>query len=154
MTGFVHPLDTIFNTEELTPLGVVKPSPQLPTPVIPTLPPALPAVLVDATPDAQYEADFTVVREKMLDAMNTVEHAMEELSAISQSAQDPKGFAVVGELAKSLSDLSKTLMYMHKGRGNSEPGGNSNVLTPSQVSVENAVFVGSTADLMSMRAAK
>ena len=93
-------------------------------------------------------------QESKTDLNEAMEHAMEELSAISQSAQDPKGFAVVGELAKSLSDLSKTLMYMHKGRGNSEPGGNSNVLTPSQVSVENAVFVGSTADLMSMRAAK
>jgi len=151
MTEFVHPLDTLFDTADATPLRQIKSTTDLPATISTA---QLPAVLSADDANVQFEADFAIVREKMLDAMDTVESAMSELSAISQSAQDPKGFAVVSELANSLATLSKTLMSFHKSRNGAETSSKSSTATMSPVSVENAVFVGSTADLMSMRAAK
>lgn len=146
MAEFQHPLDAHFDTQESTPLGV--PTKDLPAVVEST---AVAIVKTDEEQEKQYQTDFEDSRQKIQTAMDTVETAMSELLSISQSAQQARGFEVVGTLANTMANLSKTLMDMHKQRRGGDKPAEQPGTTQQSISVDQAVFVGSTADFMDLR---
>lgn len=145
MSDFKHPLDAHFETVEETPLGIQKdlPAVQESTEVA--------VVKTDTAQEKQYQEDFEESRKKIQGAMDVVETAMSELLSISQSSQQPRGFEVVGTLAGHIANLSKTLMDMHKQRKIDAKPAESIANVQQAINVDQAVFVGSTAEFMSMR---
>ena len=71
--------------------------------------------------------------------------AVEEMLAIAKQSEHPRAFEVVGQLIKAGLDANKELMSLHKTKKelSIEKGGD-------KVSVNNAVFVGSTAELQKL----
>ena len=68
---------------------------------------------------------------------------------IAKQSEHPRAFEVVGQLIKSGLDANKELMTLHKTKKelSMEKGG-------TTTNVNNAVFVGSTADLQKLLKAK
>ena len=67
---------------------------------------------------------------------------------IAKQSEHPRAFEVVGQLIKSGLDANKELMSLHKTKKELS------IETNSGVNVNNAVFVGSTAELQKLLKAK
>ena len=67
---------------------------------------------------------------------------------IAKQSEHPRAFEVVGQLIKSGLDANKELMSLHKTKKELS------IETNSSVNVNNAVFVGSTAELQKLLKAK
>jgi predicted house-cleaning noncanonical NTP pyrophosphatase (MazG superfamily) len=74
--------------------------------------------------------------------------AVEEMLEIAKQSEHPRAFEVVGQLIKSGLDANKELMSLHKTKKELS------IETNSSVNVNNAVFVGSTAELQKLLKAK
>ena len=94
------------------------------------------------------DIDYNYARENYYNLIERNQDAVEEMLEIAKQSEHPRAFEVVGQLIKSGLDANKELMSLHKTRKelSIEKGGG--------VNVNNAVFVGSTAELQKLLKAK
>ena len=94
------------------------------------------------------DIDYNYARENYYNLIERNQDAVEEMLEIAKQSEHPRAFEVVGQLIKSGLDSNKELMSLHKTRKelSIEKGGG--------VNVNNAVFVGSTAELQKLLKAK
>jgi len=109
---------------------------------------------VDSVPivingDDTKENDFQYARENLYDIIEKGRDAMEELLEIAKAEESPRAFEVFGQLLKSMSDSQETLMDLHQKKQKLENAGDRQEVTKAQ-NVTNALFVGSTADLLKL----
>ena len=95
------------------------------------------------------DVDYNYARENYYNLIERNQDAVEEMLEIAKQSEHPRAFEVVGQLIKSGIDANKELMGLHKTKKElsiekSGPG----------VAVNNAVFVGSTAELQKLLKAK
>ena len=95
------------------------------------------------------DIDYNYARENYYNLIERNQDAVEEMLEIAKQSEHPRAFEVVGQLIKSGIDANKELMGLHKTKKElsiekSGPG----------VAVNNAVFVGSTAELQKLLKAK
>lgn len=104
----------------------------------------LPAVVEEKTDDP-LEVDYNEARKNLKDVIGKGKDALEGLLLLAQSTDSPRAYEVVGQLIKTISDVSKDLVDLQKRvkdiRGEAP--------APSTV-VNNAVFIGSTAELQAI----
>lgn len=139
-----HPLDAVFDV------------------VTPTFPQILPeqtkevAVVEEKKSSSEnLDDDFELARDTIKDTLTTTQTAMTELLMIAQSSQHPRSFEVLATLASTMNQLSKQLVDLHKAKASvQQPAKNNNEPSSNGVSVQNAVFVGSTEDLLKMISGK
>jgi len=99
----------------------------------------LPAVV-----DQQKEDDLGFARDNLYDAVVKSQAAVEDMIAIAQQSQHPKAYEVLNSLIKTFADVSTGIadLQLKKQRlQGKEPEGNT---------VNNNLFVGSTAELQKM----
>jgi hypothetical protein len=106
----------------------------------------LPAVVPDASRDSQYDYEFS--RTTHRDLIESGQVALTELLKVAKESQHPRAYEVVATLLNSLSTMTDKLMALQKAKREIEKldgqgGGDVNV-----GNVEQAVFVGSTSDLL------
>ena len=91
------------------------------------------------------DIDYNYARENYYNLIERNQDAVEEMLEIAKQSEHPRAFEVVGELIKSGLDANKELMSLHKTKKelSIEKGG-------GDVNVNNAVFVGSTAELQKL----
>jgi hypothetical protein len=93
------------------------------------------------------EADTEVARENIKELIQKGHRAVDELAVIARDSQHPRAYEVMATLIKNMSDLNKDLLQLQKQKKelmiSSE---NKN----GDVNVNNALFVGSTAELMKL----
>ena len=91
------------------------------------------------------DLDYNYARENYYNLIERNQDAIEEMLEIAKQSEHPRAFEVVGQLIKSGLDANKELMGLHKTKKelSIEKGG-------STTNVNNAVFVGSTADLQKL----
>ena len=91
------------------------------------------------------EVDYNYARENYYNLIERNQDAIEEMLEIAKQSEHPRAFEVVGQLIKSGLDANKELMGLHKTKKelSIEKGG-------PTTTVNNAVFVGSTADLQKL----
>ncbi len=91
------------------------------------------------------DIDYNYARENYYNLIERNQDAIEEMLEIAKQSEHPRAFEVVGQLIKSGLDANKELMTLHKTKKelSIEKGG-------STTNVNNAVFVGSTADLQKL----
>jgi len=109
-----------------------------------------PAVRVQPKTDGKDDdIDYNYARENYYNLIERNQDAIEEMLEIAKQSEHPRAFEVVGQLIKSGLDANKELMTLHKTKKelSIEKGG-------STTNVNNAVFVGSTADLQKLLKAK
>lgn len=104
----------------------------------------LPTV-VEETKGDPLEVDYDEARKNLKDVIGKGKDALEGLLLLAQSTDSPRAYEVVGQLIKTISDVSKDLIDLQKRvkdiRGEAP--------APSTV-VNNAVFIGSTAELQAI----
>ena len=74
---------------------------------------------------------------------------MDELLEIAKAEESPRAFEVFGQLLKNMTDSQEKLMELHQKKQKLENDGERQEVTKAQ-NVTNALFVGSTADLLKL----
>ena len=129
-------IDEILEITSLVPTPELKPEPS-PTRILPK------------TEGKDDDIDYNYARENYYNLIERNQDAVEEMLEIAKQSEHPRAFEVVGQLIKSGLDANKELMALHKTKKelSIEKGG-------GDVNVNNAVFVGSTAELQKLLKSK
>ena len=127
-------IDEILEITSLVPTTEIKPDP--------------PARIIPKT-GKDDDIDYNYARENYYNLIERNQDAVEEMLEIAKQSEHPRAFEVVGQLIKSGLDANKELMGLHKTKKelSIERGG-------PTTTVNNAVFVGSTAELQKLLKAK
>jgi len=114
----------------------------------PEMAPEPPARIIPKT-GKDDDIDYNYARENYYNLIERNQDAVEEMLEIAKQSEHPRAFEVVGQLIKSGLDANKELMSLHKTKKelSIEKGG-------GDVNVNNAVFVGSTAELQKLLKSK
>ena len=127
-------IDEILEITSLVPTAEIKPEPT--TRILPK------------TNGKDDEIDYNYARENYYNLIERNQDAVEEMLEIAKQSEHPRAFEVVGQLIKSGLDANKELMALHKTKKELS------VERGTQTLVNNAVFVGSTAELQKLLKAK
>ena len=123
-------IDEILEITSLVPTSEIKPEPT--TRILPK------------TNGKDDDIDYNYARENYYNLIERNQDAVEEMLEIAKQSEHPRAFEVVGQLIKSGLDANKELMTLHKTRKELS------IEKSSGVNVNNAVFVGSTAELQKL----
>ena len=93
--------------------------------------------------------DFQYARENLYHIIERGRDAMDELLEIAKAEESPRAFEVFGQLLKNMTDSQEKLMELHQKKQKLENAGDRQEVTKAQ-NVTNALFVGSTADLLKL----
>jgi len=107
----------------------------------------LPAVTT--TSEEEKDTDFRYARENMYHIIERGRDAMDELLEIAKAEESPRAFEVFGQLLKNMTDTQEKLMELHRKKQIIENDGERQEVKKAQ-NVTNALFVGSTADLLKL----
>ena len=104
--------------------------------------------VVPAVTDDDSETDFQYARENLYNLIERGTDGLDELLEIAKQSQHPRAFEVVQQTIGQLTTTNKELLNLHKTKKDIkvEKGG--------PTSVNNNLFVGSTAELQKMLKAK
>ena len=123
-------IDEILEITSLVPTTEIKPDP--------------PASIIPKT-GKDDDIDYNYARENYYNLIERNQDAVEEMLEIAKQSEHPRAFEVVGQLIKSGLDANKELMTLHKTKKELSIERGSHTTT-----VNNAVFVGSTAELQKL----
>ena len=99
--------------------------------------------------NGEKDSDFQYARENLYHIIERGRDAMDELLEIAKSEESPRAFEVFGQLLKNMTDSQEKLMELHQRKQKLENDGDRQEVTRAQ-NVTNALFVGSTADLLKL----
>ena len=103
----------------------------------------LPVVVEYADP---VNADAEFARDNIRELVTQGNQAVNELMLIARDGQHPRAFEVLSGLMKNLADMNKDLLEIQKRKKDLAPKAE----TQNNLSIDKAVFVGSTAELVRM----
>ena len=107
-------------------------------------------VLINQAPeiqkDYQAEADLEYVRSNLYDLMGNGTEAINQMMQLAKESQHPRTYEVLSNFIKNMGDVSDKLIQLHKSK--KELTATEEHTPTSGINVEQAVFVGSTADLL------
>lgn len=95
------------------------------------------------------EADYESTRNNLNTLLITGENALLHALEVAKSSEHPRAFEVVGNLIKQLADVNQQLMALHQQKQKLD-GVDGKADGGKQVTNNNAIFVGSTAELNKM----
>ena len=103
--------------------------------------------LVEKTDSNDDEEDFELTRKTMKKMLEKGTNAVDELFELAKASEHPRSFEVLANLIKTTSDVSKDLYNLQKMKKElkDEPQKKPH---DGGVTVERAVFVGTTSDLL------
>jgi len=96
------------------------------------------------------ENDYDVTRNNLRELLSTGQAALTHALEVAKQSEHPRAFEVVGNLMKQLADVNQQLMDIHQQKAKLDApkgvksGGGGDKVT------NNAIFVGSTAELNKM----
>lgn len=96
---------------------------------------------------ADAEADYKLSRKTFRDLIGKGNDAIDHLFDLAKSSEHPRAYEVLGNLIKTVSDTTKDLYDLQKKTKELNKSDNTPE-KPGIVTVEKAVFVGSTAELL------
>lgn len=105
------------------------------------------ATVVSVETSDKIENDYDATRQNLQDLLLKGREALETALSVAKQSEHPRAFEVVGNLIKQLADVNQQLMDIHQQKRKLEE--------PSKTkqgnnTTNNAIFVGSTADLSKM----
>lgn len=108
-------------------------------------------VLINQAPevqkDYQAEADLEYVRANLYDLMGNGTEAISQMMQLAKESQHPRTYEVLSNFIKNMGDVSDKLIQLHKSK-KELTATEENTKQAAGINVEQAVFVGSTADLL------
>ena len=97
---------------------------------------------ITKTADGKIEDDYDATRNNLRSLLVTGQEALMQALEVAKQSEHPRAFEVVGNLMKQLADVNQQLMDLHQQKAKLDaPKGD------SKVTNNNAIFVGSTAEL-------
>lgn len=93
-----------------------------------------------ANPDADYS------RSNYYNLIEKGNEALEGILEVAKESQHPRAYEVAANMIKNLSDVTEKLMILQKQQQELKP--REEQATQTNISVDKAVFVGSTAELL------
>ena len=109
-----------------------------------------PSEIIPESAEDQDE-DYRLVRNTLRNLIEKGNDALEDISTIARQNESARGFEVVANLIKTVGETSKDLYNLQKmKRDLKEPAPDTDPRkkNPEGINVEQAVFVGSTAELL------
>jgi len=103
--------------------------------------------VVSVKPEDVVETDTEYARRNIRDLIDKGSVAVDNLLQVSKESEHPRAYEVVAGLMKTMADLNKDLLELQKRKKNLQPQLD-NVSNRGNITVEKAVFVGSTAELL------
>jgi len=99
--------------------------------------------------ESDFDVDYTEVRANLKELISKGSTAIEGILHVAAEGDSPRAYEVVGQLIKSVAEANKDLIELHKKikEINTNSVTNNN---QTQTKIDNAIFVGSTADLQKM----
>jgi hypothetical protein len=95
------------------------------------------------------ENDYDVTRNNLRELLSTGQAALTHALEVAKQSEHPRAFEVVGNLMKQLADVNQQLMDIHQQKAKLDaPKGVTK--TGGDKVTNNAIFVGSTAELNKM----
>jgi hypothetical protein len=94
------------------------------------------------------EVDSDIARENLKELLETGNKAIEELAVVARDSQHPRAYEVMAGMLKNLADMNKDLLEIQKKKKDLMISSDSK--GSGDVNVNQAVFVGSTAELMKL----
>lgn len=105
---------------------------------------------VIAPPDEKVEYDYEKTRDNMHNLLQQGQDALMHALSVAKQSEHPRAFEVVGNLIKQLSDVNEQLLKLHERKQKLDSPKIKEEAASKQVTNNNAIFVGSTADLNKM----
>ena len=105
------------------------------------------ATVVSTVTSDKIEADYDQTRENLQDLLTTGKQALETALSVAKQSEHPRAFEVVGNLIKQLADVNQQLMDIHQQKKKLEEPAKGQA---TKNTTNNAIFVGSTAELSKM----
>jgi hypothetical protein len=104
-------------------------------------------VSVEVEPQNDTQTDYDLSRQTIRNLVRKGEEALDELLFVAKQSESPRAYEVVAGMIKNISEVTKELIDLQKKMKelNEETPKSS-----SGVNVQNAVFVGSTAELQKL----
>ena len=93
------------------------------------------------------ETDTEYARRNIRDLIDKGSIAVDNLLQVSKESEHPRAYEVVAGLMKTMADLNKDLLELQKRKKDLQPQLD-NASNRGNITVEKAVFVGSTAELL------
>lgn len=104
----------------------------------------LPEVVIETTPATPTNndsmTDFELARTNIRKIIDKGDKTLDGILDLAKASEHPRSYEVAGQLIKTLVDANKDLLNIHKFNDGDKKD-------QSTISVKNAVFVGSTAEL-------
>jgi len=98
------------------------------------------------TPSEKIESDYDTTRDNLRELLITGQNALHHALEVAKASEHPRAFEVVGNLMKQLADSNQQLMDIHQQKAKLDAP----TKAESKKVTNNAIFVGSTADLNKM----
>jgi hypothetical protein len=95
-------------------------------------------------PEQKIEDDYDVARTNLRELLTKGQEALIQALEVAKQSEHPRAFEVVGNLMKQLADVNQQLMDLHQQKQKLDAP---NKAEQAKVTNNNAIFVGSTAEL-------
>jgi hypothetical protein len=100
--------------------------------------------------DEKLEDDFEQSRQRLNSLLFNGEDALQHALEIAKSSENPRAFEVVSNMIKQLADINNQLLQLHKQRADLDKTSTKKEGGDGPQTVNNNLFVGTTADLNKM----
>jgi hypothetical protein len=104
----------------------------------------------DRKVDQKLEDDFEQSRQRLNSLLFQGEDALQHALEIAKTSENPRAFEVVSNMIKQLADINNQLLQLHKQRSDLENKNGGGKQESGPHTVNNNMFVGTTADLNKM----
>jgi len=113
------------------------------------LPPvSAPSVQPEPTEDQEDQKnDYVLARRTFRDLIDKGNDAIEGISDLAKQSESPRAYEVMATLMKTVAETTKDLFDLQK-RKKDLAGGNEKKLDETAITIDKAVFVGTTAELL------
>lgn len=102
--------------------------------------------------DPEFQKDFELARNSVIEALNQTKMAVELMTLISKDKEDAKDFNALNNLLRTQIESTNTLLDLHRRRKQHNQKKvvtekNNQTQPTSPINVQNAIFTGTTQDL-------
>ena len=111
------------------------------------LPTTLPAVSDAQSKQLDQEDDYQLARNTLRNLIVKSEDTLDQMIDLAKNSEHPRTYEVAGQLIKTVSDVAKDLMELQKKVKDLKKDEPDNI---KNITNNNVVFAGSTAELMKM----
>lgn len=96
--------------------------------------------------DNDVDDDYKYARENLKEIINSAQQSIADLASIASTSESPRAYEVLSTMMKTIVEANKDLLDIHKSVKKLKEDNN----TSAPQNVTNALYVGSTSDLMNL----